>query len=76
MAIINLSPEKGLIEKWGPLAYVDEIDRQCILGLPFGRFKPAVKSLEKQINLELKKKKETDRKNKEWEKINEQRQGC
>jgi hypothetical protein len=33
----------------GPLAYVTEAERQAVLSLPFGCFKPAVQRLEKQI---------------------------
>ncbi len=43
------NPDPNLKAKWGPLAHVTESERQAILGLPFGQFKPAVQRLEKQI---------------------------
>lgn len=48
MRIIECSPPE-LKAKWGPLAHVTEAQRNCILNLPYGLFKPAVKDLEKQI---------------------------
>ena len=35
--------------RWGPLAYLSQEDRQKVLDLPSGQFKPKVKALEKAI---------------------------
>lgn len=44
-----LNPDPVLKAKWGPLAHVDEQERNRILGLPFGCFKPAVAQIEKSL---------------------------
>lgn len=46
---INLYVDKSIVKKWGPLAYVSDAERQRIMNLPFGEFKPAIKILERQI---------------------------
>lgn len=43
------NPDPVLKAKWGTLAHVDEKERNRILNLPFGQFKPKVKALEKEI---------------------------
>lgn len=43
------NPDPDLRGKWGPLAYVSEVERQRILALPSGMFKPEIKRLEKEI---------------------------
>jgi hypothetical protein len=48
-------PDPAMIAKWGPLGHVSDEERQRILDLPSGLFKPAVKQLEKTI-AEMKKK--------------------
>lgn len=49
MTRIIENPDPALVAKWGPLAYVSEEERQAILNLPFGCFKPAIKRLEKTL---------------------------
>lgn len=57
MATIIENPDPELKAKWGPLAHVSELDRNHILNLPFGGFKPAVKNIEEQLKEIGKKKK-------------------
>lgn len=47
--MLIIDPDPVLKSKWGPLAHVNEFERDRILNLPFGQFKPAIKLLEKQI---------------------------
>lgn len=49
MTQIIEKPPLELVKKWGPLAHVDEKERQRILGLPAGQFEPAVVWIEKQL---------------------------
>lgn len=53
------NPDLEIIKRWGPLAYVDERERQSILNLPFGMFKPRVKQLETAIKNMKKRKQES-----------------
>lgn len=53
------NPPRELIKKWGELAYVSDGERQRILNLPFGEFKPERERLKKEIK-EAKKNKKVD----------------
>lgn len=46
---INLKPAPELVKKYGALAYISQQERQSILNAPYGRFKPFIKQLEKEI---------------------------
>lgn len=56
MSVTIQDPDPEMLRKWGPLAYVSDQERDRLLSLPFGQFKPNIKSLEKEIK-EIKKRK-------------------
>jgi len=55
MVNIILNPPRDEINKFGPLAYVSKEERDRILAVPFGQFKPSIKRLEKAIAVAIKK---------------------
>ncbi len=48
MSILS-NPDPIKVMKWGPLGHISDEEREKILNLPFGEFKPAVERLEKQL---------------------------
>lgn len=45
------NPSREDFLKWGILSHVEKQERERILALPHGQFKPAIKSLEKEVDL-------------------------
>lgn len=60
------NPARELVERWGTLAYVSEKDREHIMKVSHGRFKPIIEELEKRIKTM---KRERDRIAKEKKKV-------